>query len=105
LEVATAIVDRKTPGAEPRDPPRRCDRTHWLYIAVYLTMALLFIGGALGDPLSLSEQIGLLVFMIVASKGPAGVTGAGLATLAGGLPSHRPDLLDGVGRRPSTKTE
>ena len=41
--------------------------------------------------------IGLLVFMIVASKGAAGVTGAGLATLAGGLQSHRPDLLDGVG--------
>ena len=35
--------------------------------------------------------------MIVASKGAAGVTGAGLATLAGGLQSHRPDLLDGVG--------
>jgi len=33
----------------------------------------------------------------VASKGAAGVTGAGLATLAGGLQSHRPDLLDGVG--------
>jgi len=35
--------------------------------------------------------------MIIASKGAAGVTGAGLATLAGGLQSHRPDLLDGVG--------
>ncbi len=35
--------------------------------------------------------------MIVASKGAAGVTGAGLATLAGGLQAHRPDLLDGVG--------
>jgi aerobic C4-dicarboxylate transport protein len=65
--------------------------------AIYLTMASLFIAGALGDPLSLTEQIGLLVFMIVASKGAAGVTGAGLATLAGGLQAHRPDLLDGVG--------
>ena len=65
--------------------------------AIYLTMASLFIAGAMGDPLSLTEQIGLLVFMIVASKGAAGVTGAGLATLAGGLQSHRPDLLDGVG--------
>ena len=65
--------------------------------AIYLTMASLFIAGALGDPLSLGEQIGLLVFMIVASKGAAGVTGAGLATLAGGLQAHRPDLLDGVG--------
>jgi aerobic C4-dicarboxylate transport protein len=35
--------------------------------------------------------------MVVASKGAAGVTGAGLATLAGGLSTHRPDLLDGVG--------
>jgi aerobic C4-dicarboxylate transport protein len=35
--------------------------------------------------------------MIIASKGAAGVTGAGLATLAGGLSAHRPDLLDGVG--------
>lgn len=65
--------------------------------AIYLTMASLFIAGALGDPLSVGEQIGLLVFMIVASKGAAGVTGAGLATLAGGLQAHRPDLLDGVG--------
>ena len=65
--------------------------------AIYLTMASLFIAGALGDPLTVGEQIGLLVFMIVASKGAAGVTGAGLATLAGGLQAHRPDLLDGVG--------
>src|SRR5215212_659493 len=35
--------------------------------------------------------------MIIASKGAAGVTGAGLATLAAGLQSHRPELLDGVG--------
>ena len=35
--------------------------------------------------------------MIIASKGAAGVSGAGLATLAGGLQSHRPELLDGVG--------
>ena len=65
--------------------------------AIYLTMASLFIADALGSPLAVGEQIGLLVFMIVASKGAAGVTGAGLATLAGGLQSHRPDLLDGVG--------
>ena len=65
--------------------------------AIYLTMASLFIASALGDPLSIGEQISLLVFMIIASKGAAGVTGAGLATLAGGLASHRPDLVDGVG--------
>ncbi len=65
--------------------------------AIYLTMASLFVAEALGDPLSIGEQISLLVFMVVASKGAAGVTGAGLATLAGGLSSHRPELVDGVG--------
>ena len=48
-------------------------------------------------PLSVAEQISLLLFMMIASKGAAGVTGAGLATLAGGLQAHRPDLVDGVG--------
>jgi len=65
--------------------------------AIYLTMASIFIAEALGDPLSIGEQISLLLFMIIASKGAAGVTGAGLATLAGGLASHRPALVDGVG--------
>ncbi len=65
--------------------------------AIYLTMASLFIADALGNPLSIGEQIGLLLFMVVASKGAAGVSGAGLATLAGGLQAHRPELLDGVG--------
>lgn len=65
--------------------------------AMYLTMASLFIGNALGTPLTWSEQLSLLLFMIIASKGAAGVTGAGLATLGGGLASHRPDLVPGVG--------
>ncbi|MGW4639483.1 cation:dicarboxylate symporter family transporter [Sphaerisporangium sp. NPDC004334] len=65
--------------------------------AIYLTMATLFVASATGAPLSVGEQISLLVFMIIASKGAAGVTGAGLATLAGGLQSHRPELVDGVG--------
>jgi aerobic C4-dicarboxylate transport protein len=65
--------------------------------AIYLTMASLFVADAMGKPLAIGEQIALLLFMIVASKGAAGVSGAGLATLAGGLQAHRPDLLDGVG--------
>ncbi|WP_374008672.1 cation:dicarboxylate symporter family transporter [Leifsonia sp. LS-T14] len=65
--------------------------------AIYLTMASLFIASALGKPMDLGQQLSLLVFMIIASKGAAGVTGAGLATLAGGLQAHRPDLLNGVG--------
>ncbi|WP_420823532.1 cation:dicarboxylate symporter family transporter [Streptomyces natalensis] len=65
--------------------------------AIYLTMASLFVADAMDKPLSLGQQLSLLVFMIIASKGAAGVTGAGLATLAGGLQSHRPELVDGVG--------
>ncbi len=65
--------------------------------AIYLTMATLFIAEAMDRPLAVGEQISLLLFMIIASKGAAGVTGAGLATLAGGLQSHRPELVDGVG--------
>jgi aerobic C4-dicarboxylate transport protein len=86
-------VDRSTTGVVvPTGYSFNLDGT-----AIYLTMAALFIAEAMGKPLSIGEQIGLLVFMIIASKGAAGVTGAGLATLAGGLQSHRPDLLDGVG--------
>ncbi|WP_404389284.1 cation:dicarboxylate symporter family transporter [Humibacillus xanthopallidus] len=65
--------------------------------AIYLTMASLFIAEAMDKPFTIGQQISLLVFMIIASKGAAGVSGAGLATLAGGLQSHRPDLVPGVG--------
>jgi aerobic C4-dicarboxylate transport protein len=65
--------------------------------AIYLTMATLFIAAAQDQPLSIGAQIPLLLFMIIASKGAAGVSGSGLATLAGGLQSHRPELVNGVG--------
>lgn len=65
--------------------------------AIYLTMASIFIADAMGAPLSIGAQISLLVFMIIASKGAAGVSGAGLATLAGGLQAHQPAMLNGVG--------
>ncbi|MEH0418419.1 cation:dicarboxylase symporter family transporter [Streptomyces sp. B21-083] len=64
---------------------------------IYMTMASLFIADAMGTPMAVSEQIPLLLFLLVASKGAAGVTGAGLATLAGGLASHKPALVDGLG--------
>ncbi|WP_042382558.1 cation:dicarboxylate symporter family transporter [Streptacidiphilus melanogenes] len=65
--------------------------------AIYLTMASLFIAQAMDRPMAIGQQISLLLFMVIASKGAAGVTGAGLATLAGGLQSHQPALVDGVG--------
>ncbi len=88
-----AGVDRTTVGVVvPTGYSFNLDGT-----AIYLTMASIFIADAMGNPLSIGEQVSLLLFMVIASKGAAGVTGAGLATLAGGLASHRPDLLDGVG--------
>ncbi|MGZ4490088.1 MAG: cation:dicarboxylate symporter family transporter [Nocardioidaceae bacterium] len=88
-----AGVDRSTVGVVvPAGYSFNLDGT-----AIYLTMASLFIASAMGTPLDIGAQISLLVFMVIASKGAAGVTGAGLATLAGGLASHRPALLDGVG--------
>lgn len=65
--------------------------------AIYLTMASLFIATGMGKPMNLDEQVGLLAFMIIAAKGAAGVTGAGLATLASGLQVFRPDLVNGIG--------
>jgi aerobic C4-dicarboxylate transport protein len=64
---------------------------------IYLTMASLFIADAMGKPLAFGEQISLLLFMMVASKGAAGVSGSGLASLATGLQSHKPALVDGIG--------
>ncbi|WP_370247643.1 cation:dicarboxylate symporter family transporter [Nocardioides sp.] len=88
-----AGVDRSTVGiVVPTGYSFNLDGT-----AIYLTMASLFIAEVLGDPLSIGEQLSLLAFMMIASKGAAGVTGSGMATLAGGLSSHRPELVDGVG--------
>jgi aerobic C4-dicarboxylate transport protein len=52
---------------------------------IYLTMGAIFIAQATGAEISIATQIGLLVFMLISSKGAAGVTGAGLVTLAASL--------------------
>lgn len=64
--------------------------------AIYMTMSALFISNAMHMPMSIPDQIALLVFMMIASKGAAGVSGAGIATLAAGLQSHSPQLVAGV---------
>jgi len=48
----------------------------------------------MGQPLAIGQQISLLLFMMIASKGAAGVSGSGVAVLASGLQSHRPALVD-----------
>jgi aerobic C4-dicarboxylate transport protein len=52
---------------------------------IYLTMGALFIAQATGHDIGLGTQIGLLLFMLLSSKGAAGVTGAGLVTLAASM--------------------
>jgi aerobic C4-dicarboxylate transport protein len=52
---------------------------------IYMTMAALFIAQALNIPLSLEQQIVLLLVAMLSSKGAAGITGAGFITLAATL--------------------
>ncbi|WP_142847912.1 dicarboxylate/amino acid:cation symporter [Telmatospirillum sp. J64-1] len=52
---------------------------------IYMTMAALFIAQATDIPLSLGDQILLLLVAMLSSKGAAGVTGAGFVTLAATL--------------------
>ena len=54
---------------------------------IYLTMAALFIAQATDTPLTLGGQIGLLLVLLVTSKGAAGVTGSGFIVLAATLAS------------------
>jgi aerobic C4-dicarboxylate transport protein len=52
---------------------------------IYLTMGAIFIAQATGAHVPIATQVGLLLFMLISSKGAAGVTGAGLVTLAASL--------------------
>ncbi|CAM5216756.1 C4-dicarboxylate transport protein OS=Castellaniella defragrans OX=75697 GN=dctA PE=3 SV=1 [Castellaniella defragrans] len=52
---------------------------------IYMTMAALFIAQACDIPLSLGDQVLLLMVAMLSSKGAAGVTGAGFITLAATL--------------------
>ena len=52
---------------------------------IYLTLGALFIIQAGGEQLGIGPQIALAVLMVLTSKGAAGVTGAGLVTLAASL--------------------
>lgn len=55
--------------------------------SIYLTMAAIFIAQATNTPMDLSQQLTLLVVLMVTSKGAAGVTGSGFITLAATLPA------------------
>jgi len=58
--------------------------------AIYLGMSALFIAQATGTDLSLSQQLVVLLVLMLTSKGSAGVAGAGFVTLAATLSAmHR----------------
>jgi aerobic C4-dicarboxylate transport protein len=52
---------------------------------IYLAMAALFVAQALNVPLTLGQQLTLLLVAMLTSKGASGVTGAGFITLAATL--------------------
>lgn len=54
--------------------------------SIYLTMAAVFLAQATNSPMDISHQITLLLVLLLASKGAAGVTGSGFITLAAVLP-------------------
>jgi aerobic C4-dicarboxylate transport protein len=55
--------------------------------SIYLTMAVLFLAQATNTTLDISHQITILLVLLIASKGAAGVTGSGFITLAAVLPT------------------
>ncbi len=52
---------------------------------IYMTLATLFLAQATNTPLSISQELGILVIAMITSKGASGVTGAGFVTLAATL--------------------
>jgi aerobic C4-dicarboxylate transport protein len=52
---------------------------------IYLTMAAVFLAQATDTPMTLGQQIIMLVVLLLTSKGAAGVTGSGFIVLAGTL--------------------
>jgi aerobic C4-dicarboxylate transport protein len=53
--------------------------------SIYLTMAAVFIAQATDTPMDIIHQVTLLLVLLVASKGAAGVTGSGFIVLAATL--------------------
>ncbi|MDY7539845.1 dicarboxylate/amino acid:cation symporter [Undibacterium sp. 5I1] len=64
--------------------------------AIYLTMAAVFIAQATNTPLTIGHQISLLIFLLVASKGAAGITGSGFIVLAATLSSTGTIPVEGL---------
>src|SRR6185295_1118591 len=52
---------------------------------IYMSMAAIFLAQATDTPMTIQQQIGLLLVAMITSKGSSGVTGAGFITLAATL--------------------
>jgi aerobic C4-dicarboxylate transport protein len=52
---------------------------------IYMTLSILFLAQATNTPLSLGQELGILLIAMLTSKGASGVTGAGFVTLAATL--------------------
>ena len=52
---------------------------------IYMTLATLFLAQATNTPLTIGQELGILVIAMITSKGASGVTGAGFVTLAATL--------------------
>lgn len=72
--------------------------------AVYMSLCVMFLANAYGVPLSLHQQLGLLVLMLITSKGAATVSGgtfivfAATVTASGMLPIEGLPILFGINR-------
>src|SRR5262245_47523549 len=71
---------------------------------IYLTMAAIFLAQATNTDLTLWQQLGIIVILLLTSKGAAGVTGSGFIVLAatlatvGSIPVASIALILGVDR-------
>ncbi len=71
---------------------------------IYMAMAAVFLAQATNTPLSLYQQLSLLVIAMITSKGASGITGAGFVTLIAtlqvvpGIPIESVGLLVGIDR-------
>jgi aerobic C4-dicarboxylate transport protein len=63
---------------------------------IYLTCAALFVAQATNTRLTLGEQLGLLLVMLITSKGAAGITGSGFIVLAATLQSTGKIPVEGL---------
>ena len=72
--------------------------------SIYLTMAAVFIAQATNTPMTLTQQLTLLLVLLLTSKGAAGITGSGFIVLAatlsavGGVPVAGLALILGIDR-------